>query len=812
MKKTLSSPVYIFLFFSLFFASIIYFLDSSTIHIFTQLPFLAGPDGVGHWSIGEYYNTHIFPKTWGWVPVWAGGTPFPQFYPPFFYFFTALVAHVIPWVSYLFIVKVVILLSIFGVPAVCMWTAHRFFSTQDVVPQNCPHVILNPLQIYLPAILTGALSILVVCTVGGQSSLGFTMQSAINKGFVPQFFALIPILLCLGFTADIHKKKSARYGAGIFFCISLLTNVHTAFLLVILISCIALVQVFFSTSKKAAYTLCTRYLLVFGTAGVGASFWFVPLLSTYSYFSSVPLTFSWDRIDTSLMVIFLISFPCGIFLSVRRKNYLVLGTLLGISLIVILALCKVDQYFPSLPLHIYRWLAITPYISMLSIGYLFESINFSTIGKKIVFFFLISISVTGVYYKEITAHTESGIFYAFEHTHTRELVALLSKNPGLTIVGTEKNSSNGSNFVIDSLLGLEGVPTVSHVLRESAPNGLFLTPVRNTFSSVYEMAGVRTYIGKNENFMKQPIDKKVARAQALGVRYLVVSDEKIQKELSTDTAVTKLGSFGPRDVYEIKNTEPRITPLPYAPALVFTPLNFKVRPAEAYNFTVFNEQLFIQNKYPEVLLARNDNDEIDSIPEDELSQFSSLIFTEYPHKNLLLAFEKIKKFSETKTIHAVESSDQLYTLLQNESIHNKNIHTYKISSGKRDSIALTNQTLATIFKTIADEQAQKDKDEVARDILLQKNGGTDQKKPYYIRQTYYPWWNRASGEKLYAISPFYTLTFENQTPDNNESAEERIDKDLMFNADKSVYVGYGISILTLLGTLYLSLVPRRRGY
>ena len=56
---------------------------------FWQFSFVSGWDGANHAAIGEYYANNIFPRTWGWIPHWFAGMPFPQFYPPLFYFSTA---------------------------------------------------------------------------------------------------------------------------------------------------------------------------------------------------------------------------------------------------------------------------------------------------------------------------------------------------------------------------------------------------------------------------------------------------------------------------------------------------------------------------------------------------------------------------------------------------------------------------------------------------------------------------------------------------------------------------------------------------
>ncbi|MBU3668935.1 MAG: hypothetical protein FGM57_03130 [Candidatus Taylorbacteria bacterium] len=761
-------------------ALILYLFDRKLIHLYMSLPFLSGSDGSGHWSIGEYYSAHIFPKTWGWIPVWSGGMPFPQFYPPFFFFFNALVAHIFPWVEYLTISKLLVVGSAFLIPITVVWTAKQLFRARRVGEENTTH---SNWSTYIPAILAGVLSVFVVTTVGGQSSLGFTLQAAINKGFVPQFFALIPILLCLGFVSHIHTSRFARYASGLFFFIALLTNVHTALLLVVVIGSIALTEMCFSGNLRTAYHILKRYALVFGIAGFSASFWFFPLFATYSYLTSVPLTFEWDRIDQSLISIFLISFPIATYLSIRRKNPVVLGIIVGISIIAVASILRMDQKFPYLPFHMYRWLAITPYVCMILIAYIPDSFNFRQKRSQIFFSILLILGAAYIYRNEIRIYTNGGIYLRYMSERVDDLISYIQKNPGLTTIGTDEDLGRNASFIIDAKLGLLGVPTTTHIIRESAPSGLFLAPTRNTFSSVFEMAGVRTYIGKTENFTRQPIELRINRARGLGIRYIVASDPGVVGALSTSTGATFIQKFGPRYLYEIQDYTPKTSALEVLPTLAFSPLNFKVRPAEELNFTMLGEQALMQNAFPYVYIARDPDRNIDEIPLDELKHFSSIIFTTYPYKNIDTALSQIQEYTKDRIVYAVEQKSPLFLALQKESLNNKNIIVYKRNIKEKNIRKLSENIVGEIFRSI------------------QKNGVPSNQTnvvPYYIRQTYYPWWNRVDDKMIYAVTPFYTLTF-----GDKGSSTSTIESTLVFKTGRSVHIGLGVTLALLLGMIYV---------
>src|SRR6266849_3729393 len=50
-------------------------------------------DGSGHFALAQLYDRTIFPDVFGWTHAYFGGMPFPNFYPPLFYWLVALLHH-----------------------------------------------------------------------------------------------------------------------------------------------------------------------------------------------------------------------------------------------------------------------------------------------------------------------------------------------------------------------------------------------------------------------------------------------------------------------------------------------------------------------------------------------------------------------------------------------------------------------------------------------------------------------------------------------------------------------------------------------
>jgi len=47
-------------------------------------------DGTGHYALAQIYDQSIFPDTFGWTHAYFGGMPFPNFYPPLYYWLIAI--------------------------------------------------------------------------------------------------------------------------------------------------------------------------------------------------------------------------------------------------------------------------------------------------------------------------------------------------------------------------------------------------------------------------------------------------------------------------------------------------------------------------------------------------------------------------------------------------------------------------------------------------------------------------------------------------------------------------------------------------
>src|ERR1700741_5615778 len=83
-----------------------------------------GWDGTGHFAIAILYDQLIFPNTAGWTNAYFGGMPFPNFYPPLFYWSVALLHHTHLF-SFSTAFKIVLSIPVVLMPAAICWLGLR---------------------------------------------------------------------------------------------------------------------------------------------------------------------------------------------------------------------------------------------------------------------------------------------------------------------------------------------------------------------------------------------------------------------------------------------------------------------------------------------------------------------------------------------------------------------------------------------------------------------------------------------------------------------------------------------------------------
>ncbi|HYK21084.1 MAG TPA: hypothetical protein VEV42_10140 [Pyrinomonadaceae bacterium] len=283
-------------------------------------------DGTGHFGIAQIYTQSIFPDTFGWTNAHLGGMPFPNFYPPMFFWCVALLTktHILSFTTAFKLMATVPLLLI---PA-AIWFLALSLSRKN----------------YLVAFWAALVSVypLTSARFGGQmqwaSGLDYFSTLAIGMYTQPLGFVLFLVWYAVYFEA--HRRTSKFVGSSILLALAVLAN----YLNVIVATIIVAATLFFDllrllgnrSDREARRVFVAHTLSPIISLGL-TLFWVVPMLNSYQYFVTRPFSLV---IITRDMIIWFVLAAIGIFFWLRtssRATYphvascLILGGTLGFA-------------------------------------------------------------------------------------------------------------------------------------------------------------------------------------------------------------------------------------------------------------------------------------------------------------------------------------------------------------------------------------------------------------------------------------------------------------------------------------------------
>ncbi|HRC85183.1 MAG TPA: hypothetical protein PK413_06210, partial [Thermoanaerobaculia bacterium] len=165
-----------------------------------------GWDGVAHFSVAELYARKVFPACSGWLSEYFGGMPFPDFYPPLFYFLVAALirAGLAPDVAFLGFQT---LLSA-AVPVLTYLCAQRVARSR------------------LAGFVAGALAIAFLVDRHPIASFGISLQATFGIGLSTQLLAFCFTLLFYYCFLGAESSRRQAALASLFLAGVALTNVH----------------------------------------------------------------------------------------------------------------------------------------------------------------------------------------------------------------------------------------------------------------------------------------------------------------------------------------------------------------------------------------------------------------------------------------------------------------------------------------------------------------------------------------------------------------------------------------------------------
>lgn len=750
----------------------------------------SGNDSYGHVAIGEYYAKNIFPSTWGWTQKWFDGMPFPQFYPPMFYFVAAFVYMLLP-LSYAAVFKLCILVSTLAIPGLLGFILYKYTK-----------------NIWAASSTVATAAVLLSMFYPKYGNMGVTLQGTFHVGLAPHLFGFICLIIWLYFFLNATKSIRDYYLSIVALFFTLLASVHVlpVALVVYIVQFVALERRAFTHPKKWLQDphLTKRLVRFFalGALPLGASlFWYLPMLAYFGNMAGRSL-----GIDTGpgasgiglflLRWSHLVVFTVGAGLLAYRKRHMPILVLSISSLLLFIPVAfHVERLFPRFPIHIYRALPCFYMLSAICVGYCLYRIIFylPSIFYKVFFTLIFSTPFILAWVPIMNSNKISDFYFGYNRDRAEDIADYLKDKKGTFNVEVT-SGARALEYVISRKAG-DSMKSTYNILVESAIQSPFMVPVRGAYSTRDERMSVDAYLRSNSVFRNQGFDKDAVRAQILGINFFIVSSGQMKAQMEKDPHMELEKDFGHWRIYHLKDpVRKEVHALEYEPTIVFAPADFKKRTTTTFDFVRFQEELFLRAD-PTMVLARGEDQYLDTTP--DLDRFKSAIIVDYTYKNYDKALARITEFAKTHPLVLIQDKSELFVGLEKKLRGSKNVRFVAEQITRDGDQKVIRTAMGFIFEFLKETQQPIKNIPTIDSYLITDSkievkfaSSTPQAVPVLITSTYFPAWKRTDGESTYMASPVYTLTY------IKDSAT------ITFAKPLSLIIGYILSLLALGAAVY----------
>lgn len=750
-------------------------------------------DGSGHFAIAQIYDRSIFPETFGWTNAYFAGMPFPNLYPPLFFWLVALLHRVL---SFAAAFKLVIGLPLIVMPLVT-W-AFSYVHTQK-----------NRRVAFGAAIASATLY-----TLGEifQPNTGLDMSSTLLDGFYTQPLGYVLLLLWM-LIYLLPQQKAWRFVlSALLLALTVLANFFNAITATIFIAAVLAFDLwhwFREVDASERRQLRNTLLLHFASPWLAlalTAFWMVPMISSYQYLVTRPLIKPLGQLITPPIWCWYFLAATGAFIWLRRP-FGRLAPYLATCFILLVILIFAGSLAPTwFPLQVFRFFSTLNALLCLPIGISIAHAFDLYLGKKtrdhsgqqpikplhaallvVLTIGLLSGLAFAMSSKKLTQafafhtdetfkHISNVLEFGKSHRNGRYLVEVLPPR-------APHGPVRADSLALNAYLGSQGNEPISIVYREASPNSSFFNAELNAFSAYRENFGISSTLMDDKDFINQPLSQHLKRLEFIGVRYLVIGTTEMKSQLAGESGLIR-HEVGPWTIFELSHKEAQESQadasgpfryarvLPYRPALVVTDFTVKLRRQDQYDFIRLAEEQF-NDAWFDVLLVHSPEVKLDLIP--DLEKFGALIVERYDFQDESSAFARLKEFAQTRPLILISSDAPLFGRIQSALAEFPRAvviqRTPETMSDWVEAVEPRNSyessSIRGVWRSIR-AALDKEKIPVTGDVQsqVQKNSvwlePAEKNVPVMIAQTYNPKWVRNDRGMVYAGTPFFTVTFIDQ--------------------------------------------------
>lgn len=778
---------------------------------YIRYPIIAGWDSMGHYAAGLYYIENIFPRMWGWIPGWYAGTPFPDFYPPLFYFAVALIQR-ITFIPYIWVFKFSVLIMLALVPVLLVWLARAIDKNNKTFHW-----------------FTAFFAIVFISFFNHYDmGLGVGIGRTLGTGLIPYLLGFLLLIIFIRYLLILNFEKKFWFLKTFIFSLVLISNVHIVPVAMIFWGCTFLIHL--STQKldyKFFFQTLLYYLASFVIAFLAVSFWYIPLIANYDFVTAA----NQDDFGKGLQELLLnnwIIFLMLVYLSFKNYNKFIFTYITYLAFMYFLIIIKPGIIFPDIVMHVSRWSAPLVHLFPIIIGLITSYVYKMKHGNIRCLLAILIVIYSGSFIKdgwstrwplfplnkndlnivefvdtqrEINMDEIESVIDYYKKNKNNNTLNLVEKRFTFGRHISDPHSTN-----LESLFVINNINTTWGVLRESSVSSPLLTAIRNTISELEEHWGINTILNLQRDFLdSNDVDEKINRANYIGISDFIVFDQNTINELSSSKNVTLEKDFGTWKLFTSNKWIDRVEILNNIPVLLFTETNFKQRTALDINFSRFSELILEQNTY-DINFVKNKN----YIEDEDFSKFALIFIDQYYYKDIDKAFEKIKDFTSDRMIIVYKREDDLFNKIEelydkgNENIIILNVPKYYSS----------NDTISNQFPEIVDLIRKNNINlkipaDLKIDYVFNKDSvkidfseKTDYKYPIYIKTTYSNNWSASNGQNIYMSSPSFVVVYADD------------DFEIKYTQSKYSKIGYLLSTITtvlfLIGLIYYYLNKKNK--
>ena len=751
-------------------------------------------DGSGHYAAAQIYDQWIFPDTFGWTNAYFAGMSLPNFYPPLFFWLVSLLHHT-GLVSFATAFKLVVAVPLILMPLVFWFVTYVHSGKNQAVAVGA------------------AIASAVIYSLGEviQPNNGLDMSSTLIDGFYTQPLGFVLMLFWILVYLWPRQGAWTFAGAAVLLALTVLANFFNAITAIIFIAAVlawdigAWVRAANGEERRQQQRNFLLHFLSPWVALALCAFWIVPMLGSYEYLVTRPLVRPLISLMTTPLWSWYFLAVTGVVIWLRHRTGR-LGPYIAACFVLFLALFFAGSFAPAwFPLQVFRFFSTFNFLLCVPIGvslaYVSElylekrkkwvsqpqgSTEVPSTSKQIVFASLATIILVGLAIAMASKKlTRTATFYTPEnferisgalefgktHKDGRYVVEVL---PNFAASGLVRSDS----LALNAYLGSQGNEVISIVYREASPNSSFFNAELNAFSRYRENFGISSALLADLDFIDQPLAQHIKRLQFIGVRYVIIGSQEMRDRLNREAGVAARHDIGGWTIFQLAEpVAPPVRVLEYRPALLVSDFTVKMRSREQYDFTRLAEEQFHDGWF-DVLLVRSPEQRIDLLP--ELEQFGALVIDTYNFQDETKALSQLKNFAQHHTLILLSSDAPLFNRIKSELSQFPRavvIDRPQERSGEwidepepsehynSSSIRATWKGIRTALeRSKLPVNSSEIKSQIeANAIQINRPTSSEQSVPVLIAQTFHPKWVRSDSKPLYAVTPFFTVGFFDQS-------------------------------------------------